>query len=45
MPKYLKSIETIVDETSDRATDRALRKFMSEQNPKPISKIGINVTK
>jgi len=43
MPKYLKSIEAIVDETSDRATDRALRKFMAEQNPKPISKIGINV--
>jgi hypothetical protein len=45
MPKYLKSIEETADKASDRGSDRALRKFVAEQNPKPIGKIGLDITK
>lgn len=38
MPKYLLSVEAIAESASDRGSDRALRKFMAEQPPKPISK-------
>lgn len=43
MPKYMLSVEEIVDKTSDRASDRALRKFMAEMPPKPIDKMGMKV--
>jgi hypothetical protein len=38
MPKYLLSVEAIAENASDRGSDRALRKFMAEQPPKPIVK-------
>ena len=38
MPKYLLSVEAIAENASDRGSDRALRKFLAEQPPKPIVK-------
>jgi hypothetical protein len=43
MPKYMLSVEEVVDKASDRASDRALRKFMAEMPPKPIDKMGMKV--
>ncbi len=39
MPKYMQSVETIVDAAVERGSDRALRKYTAEQQPKPIVKI------
>jgi hypothetical protein len=38
MPKYLQSAEIIADRAAEKGSDRALRKFVAEQSPKPIDK-------